>query len=190
MKNVKILLFGSIGSGKSSLAESLKDKFQIIDLDQINRDLIKQNEIGFLTLKKSISQKYFQQNNQLDKKKLKKDIISNIKLRQTIEEILHPLIFESLLEKINKKEDIVITSPKIQKIIDIVPFDCKIKIECNIHEQIKRVQLRDGLDECLIKKLIFMQEKEYKCINSFYKVDSMETLDKQRKIFYSHYATI
>jgi dephospho-CoA kinase len=58
-------------------------------------------------------------------------------------------------------------------------FDLKIKIICNINDQIKRVESRDSLEKNIIKKIIAYQENNYELIQPDFIFDSAADLEGQ-----------
>ncbi len=96
MMGRKILIYGSIGSGKTTFSKEIFSRLPLLELDEINRNLIEPGNSGYLELKKTISTEYFEPDGQINKKKLKIDLFNNNKLREKIENILHPLIFDEL----------------------------------------------------------------------------------------------
>ena len=106
----KFLVYGSIGSGKTTLSRKIFSNLPIIELDEINRNLIEPGNLGYIQLKENLSSEFFNVNNQLNKKKLKINLFHDEKLRQKVENILHPLIFNELETFTSQKEEFVVIS--------------------------------------------------------------------------------
>jgi dephospho-CoA kinase len=179
MMGRKILIYGSIGSGKTTLSREIFNDFPLIELDEINRNLIVPGNSGYLELKKIISTEYFEPNGQINKKKLKVDLFNNNKLREKIENILHPLIFDELNKSIKGKNSYVVISPLVKTMLQKIKFDLKIKVVCNTNLQIKRVESRDNLKKNITKKIIAHQENNYESIQPDFIFDSAGNLDEQ-----------
>jgi dephospho-CoA kinase len=179
MMGRKILIYGSIGSGKTTLSREIFNDFPLIELDEINRNLIVPGNSGYLELKKIISTEYFEPNGQINKKKLKVDLFNNNKLREKIENILHPLIFDELNKSIKGKNSYVVISPLVKTMLQKIKFDLKIKVVCNTNLQIKRVESRDNLKKNITKKIIAYQENNYESIQPDFIFDSAGNLDEQ-----------
>jgi len=175
----KILIYGSIGSGKTTFSREIFDGLPLLELDEINRNLIEPGNSGYKELKKIISAEYFEADGRINKKKLKINLFNNNKLREKIENILHPLIFDELNKFIKGKDSYVVISPLVKTLFKKMKFDLKIKVVCNTNVQIKRVELRDSLEKNIIKKIIAYQENNYELIQPDFIFDSADNFEKQ-----------
>ena len=152
-------LTGGIGSGKSTAAKILKELgLNIIDLDQITHDLMKQGEPGYIEIKKEFAEKYIDTSRAIDRKLLRDEIFSSLDFKKKIESILHPIIFEECNKQLNKlkhEEYLVLVIPllfetKAYKSL----IDESLLIDCDRKTQIERVIKRDDISEALANKII------------------------------------
>jgi dephospho-CoA kinase len=180
MNNKKLLLFGSIGSGKSSLASNLKYLIPVFELDDINRKLIMPGNEGYKRLYQNLGKEFFT-SEQIDKKKLKEALFNNSILKNDIESILHPLIINNIKAIVNDLDSYLLVTPLTKNLIKNFHFDYKIKMTCDLNEQIKRVQSRDNIDKKLINKIIQSQEKDYSFIKPDFEIDSRLSIEEQKK---------
>ena len=157
MNQNKIVITGTIASGKSSLSEILRKKgYKVIDSDQINRKLLEKDQINY---KEILSSKAFDEafdGNKLDKKKLAKIIFNDPKKRQLINKITHKNIIShinSLIEK-SKEKNIFVEIPLYFQMKEKFPCDY-VRLVCAKREvQIKRLMERDKIDiDFAIKKI-------------------------------------
>ena len=51
----KILIYGSIGSGKTTFSRQFFNNLPLIELDKINRELIEPGNLGYIQLKKILA---------------------------------------------------------------------------------------------------------------------------------------
>ena len=179
MMERKILIYGSIGSGKTTFSREIFNDLPLLELDEINRHLIEPRNSGYIELKKLISAEYFEPNGQINKKKLKVDLFNNIKLRKKIENILHPLIYDELNKLIEGKDSYVVITPLVKTLLQKIKFNLKIKVVCNTNIQIKRVESRDRLEKNIIKNIIAYQENNYDLIQPDFIFDSAGDLEVQ-----------
>tara|TARA_B100000035_G_scaffold315460_1_gene336506 strand:- start:6877 stop:7440 length:564 start_codon:yes stop_codon:yes gene_type:complete len=175
----KILIYGSIGSGKTTFSREVFNDLTLIELDEINRNLIEPGNSGYVELKKLISEEYFEADGHINKKKLKINLFNDNKLREKIENILHPLIFDELNKCIKGKNSYVVITPLVKTVLQKIKFDLKIKVLCNSNIQIKRVESRDNLEKNVIKKIIAYQENNYELIQPDFIFDSAGDLELQ-----------
>ena len=104
-------LTGNYGMGKSTvLAMFKKLGAHSIDSDEIVKTLLEETAV-LKKLKEILGTEVFRGNGSLDKGKVAAAIFHNNRLRLSIEDLLHPLVFErigSLLEGIKRKDTVII----------------------------------------------------------------------------------
>ena len=152
-------LTGGISSGKSTAAKILKELgLKIIDLDQITHDIMKIGELGYIEIKKEFGEKYIDTKNALDRKLLRDEIFSSLDLKKRIESILHPIIFETCNEQLNKlkhEKYLVLVIPLLFETKNYISLiDESLLIDCDLKTQIERVINRDGVSEQLASRII------------------------------------
>ena len=152
-------LTGGIGSGKSAAATILKRLgLKIIDLDQITHDLMKPSELGYIEIKKEFGEKYIGTKGAIDRKLLREEIFSSLDLKKRIESILHPIIFETCNEQLNKlkhEKYLVLVIPLLFETKNYISLiDESLLIDCDLKTQIERVINRDGVSEQLASRII------------------------------------
>lgn len=104
MKNIKIAITGGIGSGKTALINLIKEMgYPVFSCDEICKRLYKKRKV----LKKiktlfptAIKGKVFLK---ADKKEISRLTFADEKKNQSLKELLHPLIMESLIKNMDKR---------------------------------------------------------------------------------------
>ena len=152
-------LTGGIGSGKSAATKILKEiGLKNIDLDQITHDLMKPGELGYIEIKKEFGEKYIDINNAADRKLLRNELFSSLKLKKRIESILHPIIFKECNKKLNKlkhEKYLVLVIPLLFETKTYTNLiDESLLIDCSFRTQIERVINRDDVSEALANRII------------------------------------
>ena len=152
-------LTGGIGSGKSAAATILKELgLNIIDLDQITHDLMKQGELGYIEIKKEFGEKYIDTKGAIDRKLLRDEIFTSLDLKKRIESILHPIIFEECSKQLNKlkhEKYIVLVIPLLFETKNYISLiDESLLIDCDLETQIERVIKRDSVSNALANRII------------------------------------
>ena len=179
-------LTGGIGSGKSEAAKVFTElAVPLLDLDDIAHKITKKKQLGYLGIKKKFGKKYFDENEELLRKNLQKDLFSSNKTKKEIESILHPIIFDECKKQIKNyifEEYIVIVIPLLYETKNYLKLtDETLLIDCNEKIQIKRVISRDQLDKKIIERIIKSQlsrdkkiKKADKIINNDLTIDILK----------------
>ena len=188
MNQNKIVITGTIASGKSSLSDILRNKgYKVIDSDKINRKLLEKDQINY---KEILSSKAFKEafdGDKLNKKKLSKIIFNNPQKRELINKITHKNIIahiNSLIEKSNDK-NIFVEIPLYFQMKEKFPCDY-VRLVCAKRQvQIQRLMERDKIDrDFAIKKIesqdyLSMKEKSDLIFDNS---TSLEELEKKVEI--------
>ena len=188
MNQNKIVITGTIASGKSSLSEILRKKgYEVIDSDRINRRLLEKDQINY---KEILSSKAFDEafdGEKLNKKKLAKIIFTDSKKRELINKITHKNIISyinSLLEK-SKDKNIFVEIPLYFQMKEKFPCDYVWLVYAKREVQIQRLMQRDKIDrDFAIKKIesqdyLSMKEKSDLIFDNS---TSLEDLEKKVEI--------
>lgn len=188
MNQNKIVITGTIASGKSSLSEILRKKgYKVIDSDKINRKLLEKDQINY---KEILSSKAFDEafgGESLNKKKLAKIIFTDSKKRELINKITHKNIItyiNSLIEK-SKDKNIFVEIPLFFQMKEKFPCDYVWLVCANREVQIQRLMQRDKIDrDFAIKKI---ESQDYLSMKKksdliFDNSTSLEELEKKVEI--------
>lgn len=104
-------LTGNYGMGKSTVLPMFKKLGVItIDADNIVESLLTEKDV-LKKVKGLLGEKVFYKNGSLNKKKVADLVFKDDVLRHTLEDILHPLVFERinfLLDEINRKDKVIL----------------------------------------------------------------------------------
>jgi len=104
-------LTGNYGMGKSTVLPMFKKLGVItIDADNIVESLLTEKDV-LKKVKGLLGEKVFYKNGSLNKKKVADLVFKDDVSRHTLEDILHPLVFERinfLLDEINRKDKVII----------------------------------------------------------------------------------
>ena len=104
-------LTGNIASGKSTVANLLKQLGQpVVDADQIVHDLLKYGQKGYTEVVNAFGLNYLNEKNEIDRLKLGKAVFSDETLLKKLENLLHPLVQNEVL---NVKEKLKLQNNKL-----------------------------------------------------------------------------
>ncbi|MDO4595137.1 MAG: dephospho-CoA kinase [Tissierellia bacterium] len=157
MNQNKIVVTGSIASGKSTLIDLLKQKgYFVISADEINKDLLKEDNKNYLAIRNSQLFDEAFDNNFLDKKKLAQIIFSNPIKRNQLNILTHRNIISEIERQIrlSKSKCVFIEIPLFFQME--IKFDCDYVwlVDANREIQIDRLMKRDRIDKkYAIKKI-------------------------------------
>lgn len=188
MNQNKIVITGTIASGKSSLSEILKKKgYQVIDSDKVNKKLLEKDQINY---KEILSSKAFDEafdEGGLDKKKLAEIIFNNREKRELINKITHKNIIAYInsLIKEKKEKNIFVEIPLYFQMKEKFPCDYIWLVTADREVQIKRLIKRDKIDRDFAIKKIESQdflEMEKKSDLIFDNSKSIKDLEKKVEI--------
>lgn len=162
MSPSRIVITGLIASGKSTVADILKEKgYYLISADEVNRDLIKKGGKNYIAIKNEPIFAPAFDGDFLDKKKLAEIIFNDKEKMERLNEISHTNIIGGINEMVeNSKEDkVFIEVPLFFKIKDRFPHDLVVLVTASREVQIKRLMARDNIDYNFALKKIESQDE-------------------------------
>ncbi len=153
-------LTGGIGSGKSTVAALFeKNGIECIDADLIAREVVAIGQPALTALADHFGIQILHSDGGLNREKLRKIIFENHVERQWVNQLLHPIIRQTMLEKALKA-----TSPYVILMIPLL-FENSLEtlvsrvlvIDTDEQTQIMRASLRDNTSEQHIQSIIRSQ---------------------------------
>lgn len=111
-KNLRLIgLTGGIATGKSTVSDILVEKgFKLIDADKIARDVAGKGKDAYFEVVKHFGESILLKNKEIDRKALGNLIFNDKDLRETLNNIVHPYIFEEIktqIENISKDSSLI-----------------------------------------------------------------------------------
>ena len=99
----RIGLTGGIASGKTTISKYIREnkKIPTVDADNLSRELIKPNTIGYKKILDHFGNQIIDKNSsgrEINRKVLRKIIFKDAKSRDWIQKLLHPLIKEKIIK--------------------------------------------------------------------------------------------
>lgn len=179
-------LTGGIGTGKSTVANMLKEKgIPVVDTDLISREVIEYPEI-IEKIKLEISNEVFDFNNKLDRKKISEIVFENQEKLKKLNEIMHPEILKKMwdeVEELKKNHKIIVVDvPLLFEINMEKEVDKILLIYASKEIQLKRIMERDGRTREEAVKIISSQMPLYKKREkSDYIIQNNDSLEKLEK---------
>ena len=155
-------LTGGIGSGKSEAAKIFSSlDAKIIDLDVIAHDLTAKNALGYSLIIEKFGDNFLNKKKEIDRKKLRKLIFEDKKIKKDVESILHPLILKECQNQIRELHNILYLILVVPLLFETSTYlkliNESLLIDCSEKTQLERVTNRDGADPKLTKLIIKSQ---------------------------------
>ena len=158
----KIVITGTIGSGKSALSSIIRDLgFVVIDSDQVNRKLLEKGQANYEAIKKDPFFRKVFVSDELDKNKLAKMIFASPDLMKRLNKLTHPNIMAEIDRQIASldEKNVFVEIPLFYQMEAEFNPDLILFVRASEEIQIKRLTERDGINELYAKSKIATQEK-------------------------------
>ncbi|MCO6431724.1 MAG: dephospho-CoA kinase [Deltaproteobacteria bacterium] len=158
-------LTGSIGSGKSAVAERLRALGAgIIDADVLSRQVMSPDGSAYEAIITAFGKDILKSSGEIDRKKLGQIVFSNSELRQRLEKIVHPkvrLLFEKRLAELKNAHPpaiIIYVVPLLFESANKYPeLSPTILVTAPDNVCIERVMRRDGCTRQLAERKLAAQ---------------------------------
>ena len=160
MKKLVVGLTGGIGSGKTTVANMFHDLgVELIDADIIAREVVEPASFALGKIKQHFGDDFIQTDGYLDRTKLRHKIFNSEKDKEWLNNLLHPLIRESILSKISQSSGqyCILVAPLLfeNKLTQYVNRTLVVDVTESI--QIERTVKRDNSNSHIIEKIIESQ---------------------------------
>ena len=170
---------GGIASGKSTVGKFLKELgYKVIESDDIVKDLLATNQVVLSSIQAAFPEA-------LEKGLLQKDILAKIifsdeKKREILNQIIHPLVKESIIQQAESVKDedeiLFIDIPllyeaKFEDVVDLI-----IVVYVDYSTQVERLMKRDNINKkYAIKKIASQMSLEIKKKRADFVIDNTST---------------
>ncbi len=183
MNQNRIVITGTISSGKSSLSDILRKKgYLVIDSDKINAKLLEKDQINYREILSSGAFDEVFEDGIINKKVLGEIIFNDSKKRELINKISHKNIISYINKEIenSKEKNVFIEIPLYFQMKEKFPCEYVWLVTANKDVQIKRLMNRDKIDkDFAIKKInsqnfLLMKEKSDLIFDNSTSLDDLE----------------
>ena len=163
MMNRIIIISGPIGSGKSTACKYVaKLGFKYINSDDLAKSIIKYNTKVHFELSKLLDIKSTFQ--RVPWAKIRNTIFYNSEIKDSFDNIIHPIFYKKLDKIIDSKNNFVIEIPLIETIYNIKKNKTIISILSEKSKRKDRVLSRNKIDDIMFNKIDNLQKN-----NDYYK---------------------
>lgn len=160
MKKYLVAITGGIGSGKSAVVGFLTEiGVDVIIADQINAELM--TESSYIKLLEKAFPSVVS-NGTIDKERLRKIVFNDKNELEKLNKLAHPLIMERMERKISESKSsiVFVEIPLLLEVGGHEAFDAVWLIKSDNDDRIRRIVMRDGIDEDLALKIIMSQASD------------------------------
>ena len=160
MANWVFGLTGGIGSGKSAVSAIFEELgIQVVDADIVAREVVEPGSVGLTKITAHFGDEILTNNGTLDRAKLRAIIFANESQKQWLNNLLHPLIRETMLSQLKQATShyVILVAPLL--------FENSLEKYCNhtllidvpVDVQITRTTARDNVSVELAEQIIASQ---------------------------------
>ncbi len=168
----KIALTGGIASGKNTVADIFKKKYNIpvIDTDEIAKDIVRDGSVLLGKIVEKFGPEILNPNKSLNRKKLRDVIFHNTEHKAWLEKLLHPVINLEMQNQIKLHEHKnIISNTGVNYCLLVIPLVTKdylkrnpfidrvLVVDSDIEDQVARGQTRDEQSKEQIRNIIKQQ---------------------------------
>lgn len=153
-ESILIGITGGIGSGKSVISDYLSGLGEyVISADEVAREVIMPGGTGYEKLRLGFGDSYFSADGSLDRKKLAGYVFGNKEKLAKLNNILHPIILDSIFSKAEELSGrVFIEAPLLIQSGMHERVDYVWLVTAGRDKRLKRVKIRDGIEETLINQ--------------------------------------
>jgi len=164
-------LTGGIGSGKSTVSSFFKDQgFPVVDADLVSRQVVEPHSEGLNKIVETFGESILTEDSELDRKKLGQLIFSNDKKREELNQILHPIIQQEVL---NQKQSFV------EENHPLVVMDIPLLYETNYEDKVDAVMVVYVNRKTQLSRL--MERDQFTAEEAGDRINSQMDLEKKRE---------
>lgn len=182
MNNI-VGITGGIASGKSNVCNIIREEgYVVLSCDEVNARLLKKGEACYNAICKEYKDLYLNQDGEIDKAKLARDLFSNVEMKRRMDEITHPLIMKEIINDAKKIDGIVFAEIPLLFEGHFEDICCAtICVFLKKKLQVERLMFREGIDEDYALRKIHSQMDLYlKKELADYVIDSKGTFEETK----------
>lgn len=159
-KSMVVCLTGGIASGKTAVSDQWQSRqITVIDTDVIAREVVSPGTLGLSQVVQCFGYEMVGVDGGLDRGKLRSLVFSDPKQLKALNAIVHPLIKDSVEQKLDELGDqlAVVVIPLYKPEINYSFIDRVCVVDCQESTQLNRLKNRDGIDQQLALDMIESQ---------------------------------
>lgn len=153
-------LTGGIASGKTTVANLFQSLgVPILDADVISRELVLPHMPAWKKIVECFGTEILNPDQTLNRNVLRQIVFENKELKEKLEQILHPLIYETMKERAAKLKEkyCLFVVPLLIETNQTHLVQRLLVVDCEKNEQKQRLKERDRLNEIEIERILAAQ---------------------------------
>lgn len=160
---MNIAITGGLGTGKSTVSKILAARLsaELIDTDNLCRLQMHPGKEGFERFLQVFGGKFIQNDGAIDRLELRKAVFSDHTVKNTLEDILHPIVRSDVAARCEKSavqgRIVVVEVPLLFEVNWQHDFEYTVAVLVSEKVCIQRVMARDGIDKDMISNIISSQ---------------------------------
>ncbi len=204
MSNFIVGLTGGIGSGKTTVANMFADLgIALIDADVVARDVVAPNSYALNEIQLKFGSDFILPTGFLDRAKLREQIFNTEDDKQWLNNLLHPLIRQSIIDKLNSNTDIycILVAPLLIENDLVKHVNRTLVVDVDEETQLLRTLKRDSRNDNdngykeTIQNIIKSQIPRSKRLQAADDIidnssPDLQVIKKQVSDFHQHYLTL
>lgn len=188
--NILILgITGNIASGKSTVSRELaRLGAVVVDADQLSREVVESGSSVLKKMVKVFGAEILKHDGVLDRDKLGQMVFADVKVRAMLERIVHPEIAKKSIERLQELKQrtdiplIVYEAPLLFEVGAESRVDQVLVVKIDHDEQLKRLQVRDGLSKVAAQQRMAAQmPQQEKLTRADFVVDNSGSIEETLK---------
>ncbi|MCV6611963.1 MAG: dephospho-CoA kinase [Amphritea sp.] len=153
-------LTGGIGSGKSAVSHQFEALgITVIDADVVAREVVEPGETALVQIAERFGDDILLESGSLDRAKLRQIVFEAPKQRDWLEQLLHPLIRERIMDQLENSGSgyAILSSPLLLETDQHLLVNHILVVDVPVETQIKRTMARDNNSEEQVRAIIAAQ---------------------------------
>lgn len=175
-------LTGGIASGKTAAADRLESLgATLVDTDLISREVVEPGQPALTQIEQHFGPDVIQDDGGLNRGALREKVFQDSKERQWLEELLHPLIRQTAIDRALSASTpiVVVVVPLLFESGHYQEIDASLVIDVPVELQRQRTLNRDGVSDTQVDSILAAQmDRQSRLNRADYVISNAGTLDE------------
>ena len=195
MKPFTVGLTGGIGSGKTAVAHLFARRgIAVIDSDEIAHELTRTGGAAIEPIRAAFGSAFIGADGALDRAAMRRLAFGDVRARQKLEAILHPLIGGESARRSERAASayvILVVPLLVEGGADRSRYSRVLVVDCTEAQQVERVKRRSGLSDAEVRNILSAQAtREQRLARADDVIDNsgaLDTLERQVALLHEKY---